>query len=56
MYGSTATNTKTLLEKIKEGKVDEKKIKKFNEFFCSACDGNSTKKVVEELIMKKKDQ
>ncbi len=54
MYGSTATTNDELIEKIKVGKVDKKKISKFNDFFCSACDGNSTKRVVKELIVNKK--
>ncbi len=54
MYGSTAKNVKELIKCVKDSKVDTKKIEKFYDYFCSSCDGNSTKRVVEELIIKKK--
>ncbi len=54
MYGSTAKNTKSLIEEIKKEKVDIKKIKEFYTYFCSACDGKSTARVVKNLIVNKK--
>ena len=49
-YGSVATNFEQLLECIKSSKVDKKKLNKFKKFFCSACDGTSTKKVVNYFL------
>ncbi len=54
MYGSTAINTDELIKKIKKEKVNKKKIDAFTKYFCSACDGKSTKRVVKELIVNKK--
>lgn len=50
LYGDVATNMKELVSAIKKKKVDKKKIKEFKEYFCSACDGNSTKKVIEKIL------
>lgn len=49
-YGEVATNFNELTKKIKLSKVDKKKLDKFNEFFCSACDGNSAKRVVDFFL------
>lgn len=54
MYGSTATNTDELIQEIKKGKVNKKKIDAFTKYFCSACDGKSTERVIKELIVNKK--
>lgn len=54
MYGSTATNTDGLIKEIQKGKVNKKKIDAFIKYFCSACDGKSTERVVKELIVNKK--
>lgn len=54
MYGSIANDTNRLIKEIKKEKVDLKKINQFYDYFCSSCDGKSTKRVVEELIVKKK--
>lgn len=54
MYGSTATTTDELIQEIKKGKVNKKKIDAFIKYFCSACDGKSTERVVKDLIVNKK--
>lgn len=51
MYGDVATTTNELIEKIRNGKINKEKKEEFKDFFCSACDGNSTKRFVEELIV-----
>ena len=52
-YGDVTYNTDELIKSIKDGKNNTKKLNEFKEFFCSSCDGNSTKRFVEELIMKR---
>ncbi len=52
-YGDIVYTTEELINSIKNGKIDKEKLKEFKEYFCSSCDGNSTKRVVEELILKK---
>ena len=49
-YGPVATNFDELLKYVKEEKIDNKKIEKFNDMFCSSCDGNSTKRVVDYFM------
>lgn len=46
-YGDVAMDFKTLIKCVKKNKVDVKKLNDFYEFFCSACDGNSSKRVVD---------
>ena len=52
-YGDVCENFDALIKSIKKGRVDKKKIKNFKEYFCSSCDGKSTKKVVDYYIRKK---
>ncbi len=49
-YGPIVTDYKDLVNTIKEEKIDLKKIEKFDNFFCSACDGKSTKRVVDYYL------
>jgi len=52
LYGDIAKNEKQLIQKMKESNVNTEKIKIFKEKFLNKCDGNSTKRFVEELILK----
>ena len=52
-YGDVVMNDDELIKAIKKGKVDKKKIKEFKDYFCSSCDGKSTKKVVDYYVRKK---
>ena len=52
-YGDVVYNTDELINSIKKSKTDKEKLKEFKEYFCSSCDGNSTKRFVEELIIKR---
>ncbi len=49
-YGVKATDMNELVKCIKEAKVDKQKIDEFFEYFCSACDGKSTKRVVDYFL------
>ncbi len=49
-YGVSATNMEELVEAISKATIDKEKIKKFNDYFCSACDGNATKRVVDYFL------
>lgn len=49
-YGNIAKNQEELIKCIKEEKLDKKKLESFKEYFCSSCDGNSSKKVVEYFL------
>ena len=49
-YGPVAKDFDELVDKIKSNKVDKRKLNKFKKFFCSACDGKSTKKVVDYFL------
>lgn len=49
-YGPTAKNFDELIKNVKNNKVDTKKLNKFTEYFCSACDGKSTKRVVDYFL------
>ena len=49
-YGDVVADFDSLLKTIKLSKVDKEKIKEFHEYFCSACDGNSTKRVVDYYL------
>lgn len=52
-YGDVVDNTDKLINSIINPSTDSKKSKEFKELFCSACDGNATKRFVEELILKR---
>lgn len=52
IYGSIAKTKEELIKQIKAPKVDKKKIEVFKNKFLNKCDGNSTKRFVEELILK----
>ena len=52
-YGDVTYNIDELISSIKNPTQDTKKLKEFKEYFCSSCDGNSTKRFVEELILKR---
>lgn len=52
-YGDVTYNTKELIDSIKKPSQDTKKLKEFKNYFCSSCDGKSTKRFVEELIIKR---
>lgn len=52
-YGMVTRNMKELLEAIKNPANDKDKLKEFKEYFCNACDGNATKRVVNELFKSK---
>ncbi len=52
-YGDIAKNDEELIDKIKNGKIDEKKLKEFKRYFCSSCDGKASKRVVDYYIRKK---
>lgn len=49
-YGDVAKDNKELISSIKNGKVNIKKIQEFFDYFCGACDGKSTERVVKKLI------
>jgi len=55
-YGIKANNMDELVKALHKNKenVDLKKIEEFYDYFCSACDGNSTKRVVDYFIEGKK--
>ena len=52
-YGDVCESFDELIKYIKKGRVDKKKIKEFKDYFCSSCDGTSSKKVVDYYIRKK---
>lgn len=54
-YGKIAKNQKELIKCLKEENIDKNKIKNFQDYFCSACDGHSTKKVIDYFIKEKRD-
>lgn len=49
-YGDIAKNNKELINSIKNGKVNKKKLQEFFDYFCGSCDGKSTERVVKKLI------
>ena len=51
-YGEVAKNFDDLIKKVKQNKINKKKLDKFYEFFCSSCDGHSTKRVVDFFLGK----
>lgn len=52
IYGSIAKTKEELIEQIRKPIVDTNKIEQFKNKFLNKCDGNSTKRFVEELILK----
>ena len=52
IYGSIAKTENELIKQLKNPVVDINKIEKFKNKFLNKCDGNSTKRFVEELILK----
>jgi len=52
-YGPVVEEFKDLIPCIKKAKVDFDKLNKFDEYFCSACDGTSTKRVVDFFMNNK---
>ena len=52
IYGSIAKTKEELIKQIKNPVVDTNKIAQFKNKFLNKCDGNSTKRFVEELILK----
>lgn len=52
MYGVIAKNQEELLKNMKITNVDIEKITKFKDKFLNCCDGQSSKRFVEELILK----
>lgn len=52
MYGDMAKNQKELINEMKNAVIDEQKLEKFKEKFLNKCDGNSSKRFVDELILK----
>ena len=51
-YGPVVNNFNELIKSVSTAKVDNKKLKEFYEFFCSSCDGKSTKRVVDFFLGK----
>lgn len=51
-YGDVVSSFDGLIEGIKNAKVDKKKLKEFRNYFCSSCDGKSTKRVVDYYLNK----
>lgn len=49
-YGVSVTTMDDLVKAIEEEKTDEKKIEEFYEYFCSSCDGQTTKRVVDYFL------
>lgn len=49
-YGDIAKNNKELINLIENSKVNKKKLQEFFDYFCGACDGKSTERVVKKLI------
>ena len=52
IYGQIAKNQNELMNLIGKTTINEEKMKLFKEKFLNKCDGNSTKRFVEELILK----
>lgn len=49
-YGPVVKNFNSLLKEIKTAKVDLRKLDSFYNYFCSSCDGKSTKRVVKYFM------
>lgn len=52
IYGSIAKTKEELINQIDSPSLDRDKIKQFKDKFLNKCDGNSTKRFVEEIILK----
>lgn len=52
-YGSITKNMKELISSLKNPTIDKDKLKVFKNNFCKNCDGKSSKRFVEELILKR---
>jgi len=52
IYGEIACNSEDLITKIKKPELKHEKLEEFQNFFCSACDGKSTKRIVNYFIRK----
>ena len=52
IYGQIAKSQNELMNLIGKTTINEEKMKLFKEKFLNKCDGNSTKRFVEELILK----
>ena len=50
IYGKQINNFDELLKNLQYDQIEESNIEKFKEKFLSSCDGNSTKRIVQELI------
>jgi CDP-ribitol ribitolphosphotransferase len=51
-YGEVTRNMDELLDAIENGKIDQKKLKAFKDYFISSCDGNSTERFVKQFFLK----
>ena len=51
-YGPVVNSFNELMQNVSTAKVDKKKLNEFYEFFCSSCDGKSTKRVVDFFLGK----
>ena len=49
-YGVRANNMDELISAIRTNKLDIEKIKAFDDYFCGACDGHATKRVVDYFL------
>lgn len=49
-YGTVAYNMQGLVEALHNPGNDVSKLEKFKQYFCEACDGSSTKKMVEKIL------
>ncbi len=49
-YGEVAHNMEELIIAIEKGKVNQKKLKEFKEYFISSCDGNSTERFIHQFF------
>lgn len=52
-YGDVTYNMDELISSIKNPNMDNLKLNQFKDYFCSSCDGNSTKRFVDKLILKR---
>lgn len=52
VYGTIAKNQEELMEEMKNASIDNEKLRLFKEKFLNRCDGKSSKRFVEELILK----
>ncbi|MDD6878700.1 MAG: CDP-glycerol glycerophosphotransferase family protein [bacterium] len=52
-YGPVTQDFEELIKLVKNSKIDSQKLKGFKSFFCSSCDGKSTKRVVDYFLGKK---